>query len=149
MVRASCGSGLIAFMYLERCLDESILKLVSRLCRTEVLQLNWKCLISGVKISRDLPYIIQQNGCTYFEISQKHYVGILPGYIDAQCVLCGSSLRCRYGLQKRACSPSGRVEVSRHLDIEQIKGLVLELSGIGGDCAWCVTEEGSIRYSYL
>ncbi|MCX8184471.1 MAG: hypothetical protein RMI56_06320 [Sulfolobales archaeon] len=102
-----------------------------------------------MKISRELPYSMQYSNCIYFEISQGYYVGVLPGYIDAQCIYCDSELRCRYGLQKKVCSLSGYIEATYHLDIKQIRELVMKLSEVNRDYIWCITESGELLHSYL
>ncbi len=105
-------------------------------------------MLSGVKISGGTPYHVR-GGCAYLEISQGYYVGLMPGYVDAQCLYCGGELRCRYGLQRRVCSESGPVEAAVHLDVEDIGELVRKLSGVEGDFVWCVTRSGEVRHVFL
>lgn len=145
---ANCGSGTIAFTYLKKCLNDNLVKLFSRFCELELREQPWECVLSGIKISEDIHYSVPR-GCTYFEISQGYYIGLLPGYIDAQCINCGEELRCRYSLQKKVCSGSGTLEVAEHLGIEQVKELVAELLKTEGDLIWCITKDGELRSLFL
>ncbi|MEM2007044.1 MAG: hypothetical protein QW154_05355 [Sulfolobales archaeon] len=148
VVISYCSSGTIAFTYVETCVNRSIVDLIKRLCETEVEEEPWECLFSGVKISEGLPNQFPQ-GCSYFEASQGYYIGLLPGYIDVQCVYCQGELRCRYGLQKIVCSESGsKLAVSR-TDLEYVKELAVRLLKTEGDFVWCVTRSGEIEFKFF
>lgn len=148
MIRGYCRSGVIAFIYLEECFNSAVLRLLSNLCEVRSEKRFWECLLSGVKISRDLPYSIS-SGCTYFEVSQGYYIGLLPGYIDIQCIYCHGELRCRYGLQKKVCSEFGVKEATSHVDIEYVKELILKLRDIEGNFIWCITKDGKLVFEHL
>ncbi|MEM1622760.1 MAG: hypothetical protein QW543_01290 [Sulfolobales archaeon] len=148
VVISYCSSGIIAFIYADTCIDRTIVGLVSSLCQTEVEKGPWECLISGIKISKELPLNIPQ-GCTYFEFSQGYYIGLLPGYIDVQCVYCQGELRCRYGLQKTACFGSRTETVVSHIDLEYVKELIMKLLKIKGDFIWCITKSGETRFKFF
>lgn len=138
-----CRSGTIAFLYAEACLDEAVLKLLDRLCGVELEEGTWRCAYSGIKVSSGVPQLVP-SGCTYFEVSQGYYVGLLPGYIDAQCIYCQGDLRCRYSLQRRICTGSETKEAPDHIDVEFIKEIAQRLLGIEGDFVWCLTGGGDI-----
>lgn len=148
VVISSCSSGIIAFIYVEACVNKTVVDLINRLCQTEVEKEPWECIISGVKISKGLPHNIPR-GCTYFEVSQGYYIGLLPGYIDVQCVYCRGELRCRYGLQKTVCSESGAGVVVSHIDLEYVKELIMKLLEIEGDFVWCITKSGENRFKFF
>ncbi len=122
--------------------------MLGRLCGTRLVEEPWECQLSGVKVS-GAALSPSLGGCTYVEISQGYYAGLMPGYVDAQCLYCGGELRCRYGLQKRVCSSSGPVKAAFHLSIEDVGGLVRKLSEVEGDFVWCLTGSGEVKQVFL
>jgi hypothetical protein len=95
-----------------------------------------------VKTSKDIPYSTSKD-CLYVEIAQGTYVGLLPGFIDAQCLVCGDEVSCRLFLQKRAYTRGRVVRVESHIDSRQVKELIEKLRNVG-DSLWCVDSEGSL-----
>jgi len=139
---ARCGEDTITFGLVDPQLATYLHSLVSSACEVRYVELERECLLSGVKISKKLPYHSPE-GCFYVEVAQGTYVGVLPGYIDAQCLVCGDEVRCRLSLQRRAYVRGEVVSVERHIDFKQAREVVEKLRAVE-DSLWCIEAEGSL-----
>jgi hypothetical protein len=139
---ASCGKDVIVFSSVDRQLFQQLINLLSTTCSVRYVELERECLVSGVKTSKDIPYLTSKD-CLYIEIAQGTYVGLLPGFIDAQCLVCRDEVSCRLFLQKRAYTRGRVVRVESHIDSRQVKELIEKLRNVG-DSLWCVDSEGSL-----
>lgn len=140
---ASCGGGgVVAFSSVDPRLFRQLVNLLSTTCSVSYVELERECLVSGVKASKEVPYSTPK-GCFYVEIAQGTYVGLLPGFIDAQCLVCGDEVSCRLFLQRRAYTGGRVVRVEGHIDFEQVKEIVEKLRDME-DSLWCIDSKGSL-----
>jgi len=139
---AKCGEDTIVFSLVDPQLSTYLDSLVSSICDVRYVELEHKCLVSGVKVSKNLPYHVPK-GCFYVEIAQGIYIGLLPGYVDAQCIVCGDEVRCRLSLQRRVYVEGRVASVEEHLDFKQVRELIEKLRNVE-DSLWCVEPEGSL-----
>ncbi len=139
---AKCGEDTIVFSLVDPQLSTYLGSLVSSICDVRYVELERKCLVSGVKVSKNLPYPTPK-GCFYVEIAQGIYVGLLPGYVDAQCIVCGDEVRCRLSLQRRVYVEGRVASVEEHIDFKQVRELIEKLRNVE-DSLWCVEPEGSL-----
>jgi len=139
---ASCTEDKAVFSLIDPQLAEYFNSLISSTCDVRYVELGRECLVSGVKVSKNLPYYTPGR-CFYVEIAQGTYVGILPGYIDAQCLVCGDEVRCRLSLQRRAYVRGSVVDIREHLDFKQVREIIEKLRTIK-DSFWCLETGGSL-----
>ncbi len=139
---ARCGEDTVVFSLVDPQLATYLNSLVSSVCGVRYVELERSCLVSGVKVSKNLPYPTSKE-CFYVEIAQGIYVGLLPGYIDAQCLVCEDEVRCRLSLQRKVYVEGRVLNVEEHIDFKQVKELIEKLRGVE-DSLWCLETEESL-----